>query len=73
MRNRRAADPGPAGERLARLLTVKSIVTILLTGVFSVLALRGTIESGQFLTVFTVIISFYFGSQVEKASQADKK
>ncbi len=69
MRNRRAADPGPAGERLARLLTVKSIVTILLTGVFSVLALRGTIESGQFLTVFTVIISFYFGSQVEKASQ----
>ena len=73
MRNRRAADPGPAGERLARLLTVKSIVTILLTGVFSVLALRGTIESGQFLTIFTVIISFYFGSQVEKASQADKK
>ena len=69
MRNRRAADPGPAGERLARLLTVKSIVTIVLTGVFSVLALRGTIESGQFLTVFTVIISFYFGSQVEKASQ----
>ena len=69
MRNRRAADPGPAGERLARRLTVKSIVTILLTGVFSVLALRGTIESGQFLTVFTVIISFYFGSQVEKASQ----
>ena len=69
MRNRRAADPGPAGERLARLLTVKSIVTILLAGVFSVLALRGTIESGQFLTVFTVIISFYFGSQVEKASQ----
>ena len=69
MRNRRAADPGPAGERLARLLTVKSIVTILLTGVFSVLALRGTIESGQFLTVFTVIISFYFGGQVEKASQ----
>ena len=69
MRNRRAADPGPAGERLARLLTVKSIVTILLTGVFSVLALRGTIESGQFLTVFTVIISFYFGSQVEKARQ----
>ena len=69
MRNRRAADPGPAGERLASLLTVKSIVTILLTGVFSVLALRGTIESGQFLTVFTVIISFYFGSQVEKASQ----
>ena len=60
-------------ERLTRLLTVKSIVTILLTGVFSYLSVTGTIDGGQFLTIFTVIISFYFGSQVEKASQADKK
>lgn len=60
-------------ERLTRLLTVKSIVTIVLTGVFSYLSIIGTIDGGQFLTIFTVIISFYFGSQVEKASQADKK
>ena len=60
-------------ERLTRLLTVKSIVTIALTGVFSYLSVTGTIDGGQFLTIFTVIISFYFGSQVEKASQADKK
>ena len=60
-------------QRAFNLLSVKSLVTITLTAVFAVLALRGTIESGQFLTVFTVIISFYFGSQVEKASQADKK
>lgn len=60
-------------ERLTRLLTVKSIVTIVLTGVFSYLSVTGTIDGGQFLTIFTVIISFYFGSQVEKASQADKK
>ena len=60
-------------ERLTRLLTVKSIVTIALTGVFSYLSITGTIDGGQFLTIFTVIISFYFGSQVEKASQADKK
>lgn len=56
-------------ERLTRLLTVKSIVTIALTGVFSYLSVTGTIDGGQFLTIFTVIISFYFGSQVEKASQ----
>ena len=56
-------------ERMTRLLTVKSIVTIALTGVFSYLSVTGTIDGGQFLTIFTVIISFYFGSQVEKASQ----
>ena len=56
-----------------RLLSVKSIVTLARTGVFAALALRGTVDGGQFLTIFTVIISFYFGSQVEKASQADKK
>lgn len=52
--------------RLANLLTVKSIVTIVLTAVFSVLALRGTISGTEFLTIFTVVISFYFGTQTEK-------
>ena len=45
--------------RLTRLLCVKSLVTLLLTVVFAVLALRG--EVGQdFMTVYTVIIAFYF-------------
>ena len=52
--------------RLANLLTVKSIVTIVLTVVFSVLALRGTISGTEFLTIFTTIIAFYFGTQTEK-------
>lgn len=52
--------------RLANLLTVKSIVTIVLTAVFSVLALRGTISGTEFLTIFTVVIGFYFGTQTEK-------
>ncbi len=52
--------------RIANLLTVKSIVTIVLTAVFSVLALRGTISGTEFLTIFTVVISFYFGTQTEK-------
>ena len=69
MRNRRAADPGPAGERLARLLTVKSIVTIILTAVFAYLSVVGLVAVDQFLTVFTVIIAFYFGTQAEKVNQ----
>ena len=52
--------------RLANLLTVKSIVTIVLTAVFSVLALRGSISGPEFLTIFTTIIAFYFGTQTEK-------
>ena len=52
-----------------RLLTIKSIVTILLTIVFCILALCGTIDGGQFLTIFTVVIGFYFGTQAQKRAQ----
>ena len=52
--------------RLSNLLTVKSIVTVALTAVFSVLALRGTISGTEFLTIFTVVIGFYFGTQRAK-------
>lgn len=50
-------------KRLANLLTVKSLVTLVLTVIFSVLALRGTISGTEFLTIFTVVVSFYFGTQ----------
>ena len=50
-------------KRLGNLLTVKSIVTIVLTVVFTVLALRGSISGTEFLTIFTTVIAFYFGAQ----------
>ena len=50
-------------KRLSNLLTVKSIVTVALSAVFSVLALRGTISGTEFLTIFTVVVGFYFGTQ----------
>lgn len=53
-------------KRLSNLLAIKSIVTITLTAVFSVLALRGTISGTEFLTIFTVVIGFYFGTQRSK-------
>lgn len=53
-------------DRISKLLSVKSIVTVALTAVFSVLALRGTITGEQFLTVFTVVVGFYFGTQAER-------
>ena len=57
-------------QKFAKLIDVKSIVTILLTAVFCVLALRRTISAEQFITVFTVVISFYFGTQSQKAQDA---
>ena len=53
-------------EKLKKLIDVKSIVTILLTIIFCVLAYRHDISAEQFLTVFTVVISFYFGTQFKK-------
>ena len=57
-------------ERIWNLLTFKSIVTLILTAVFAYLSVTGMVAVDQFLTVFTVIIAFYFGTQAEKVNQA---
>lgn len=53
-------------ERIARLIDVKSLVTVFLTLIFGIQTVRGDISAEQFQTVFTVIISFYFGTQHAK-------
>ena len=63
-------------KRLANLLSVKSIVTILLSVVFSYLAIVGEINGEQFLMIFATIIAFYYGTQSQKTQDAldeDKK
>ena len=55
-------------KRLGNLLSVKSLVTLTLTAVFAVMALRGEV-SQDFMTVYTVIIAFYFGTQLERKAQ----
>lgn len=52
--------------KLSKLIDVKSIVTLFLTFIFGVLALKGSVTADQFLTVFTTIIAFYFGTQYQK-------
>lgn len=54
-------------KRLGTLLSVKSIVTIVLTAVFAYLALTGGI-SQEFMLIYTTIIAFYFGTQTQKLS-----
>ena len=52
--------------RLDKLLTIKSIVTLVLTVVFAWLSLNGSLDSDQFLVIFTTVIAFYFGTQSQK-------
>ena len=53
-------------KNIAKLIDVKSLVTLILTVVFAVLAVKGAITPEQFLTVFTTVIAFYFGTQHKK-------
>ena len=57
-------------KRLCSLLTVKSLVTITLTIVFAVLAVTNSIAQ-DFMTIYAVIIAFYFGTQAQKVTSAD--
>ena len=56
-------------KRAASLVSVKSIVTLILTVVFAYMAITGTI-SQDFMMVYTVVIAFYFGTQTQKLSDA---
>ena len=56
-------------KRLANLLSIKSLVTLVLTAVFAYLTCSGGVTADQFLTVFTVVIAFYFGTQTERSSR----
>ena len=56
-------------KRLGNLLSVKSLVTLVLTGVFAYMAVVGKI-SQDFMTIYAVIIAFYFGTQSQKLQAA---
>jgi hypothetical protein len=54
------------GKKIAKLIDVKSIMTLTLTIIFSILAMNSVISGQEFLTIFTVIVGFYFGTQSSK-------
>jgi hypothetical protein len=56
-------------KNLANLIKVKTLITILLTIVFCILSLTGVIAAELFMTVFTTVIAFYFGTQHEKKTE----
>lgn len=69
-------DPEPnAGttilQRISALLSVKSIITLFLTAIFGLLVLNGRELPDQFVSIYTMCISFFFGYQFKKA-EGDK-
>ena len=60
-------------EKLWKLVDVKSIMTLMLTLVFCVLALCGVVSGSEFQTIFTVIVGFYFGTQATKMKKTDQE
>lgn len=64
-------DPEPKTniivDRIAALLSVKSIITIFLTIIFGLLVLKGEELPDKFVSIYTMCISFFFGYQFKKA------
>lgn len=57
-----------AKQKLLNLLTVKSLITFALTATFVYLSVTGDIKPDIFMTIYTVVVGFYFGTQHEKGN-----
>lgn len=53
-------------KNLANLVKVKTIVTLVVTTVFAVLACKGVISADNVMIIISMVVSFYFGTQHEK-------
>lgn len=59
-------------ENFANLIKVKTLVTIVVIAVFSVLALRGDIQPDNVMIIVSMVVSFYFGTQSERKALSDR-
>jgi len=53
-------------QKLTKLIDVKSMVTFALTATFVYLSVKGDVKPEIFMTIYTSVIAFYFGTQYEK-------
>ena len=52
--------------KLTKLIDVKSIMTLALTFGFLVLVGNGVIDGDKYMSIYTMIVGFYFGVQATK-------
>ena len=55
-------------KNIANLIKVKTIVTLVVIGVFAAMATNGEISADNVMIVISMVVSFYFGTQHEKAN-----
>ncbi len=55
-------------KNIAGLIKVKTIVTLVVIGVFAAMATNGEISADNVMIVISMVVSFYFGTQHEKAN-----
>lgn len=54
-------------QNVANLIKVKTLVTLVVITVFAILSLRGDIPADNVMIIISMVVSFYFGTQHEKA------
>ena len=57
-------------KQLAQLIKVKTIITFAVVTVFAALAFQGKIQPDNVMVIVSMVVSFYFGTQHEKAAAA---
>lgn len=53
-------------KNIAALFKVKTIVTLVVVAVFAALALREKLQPDTVMSIVTMVVAFYFGTQSER-------
>lgn len=56
-------------KNLAALVKVKTIVTLVVIAVFAALALTGRLQPDTVMTIVTMVVAFYFGTQSQRQNK----
>lgn len=59
-------------KNIAALFKVKTIVTLVVVAVFAALALREKLQPDTVMTIVTMVVAFYFGTQTENKNKKDE-
>lgn len=57
--------------KLAKLIDLKSIITILITGCLIYGFIAGKVNNEQFMTIATMIFTFYFAKKSDKGDESN--
>ena len=53
-------------QNLTALIKVKTIVTLVVIAVFAIMALTGQLQPDTVMTIVTMVVAFYFGTQIRR-------